>query len=99
MYHTGWRRRIKFLKLQVISRKRATNYRALSRKMTNEDKALYDSTPPCIVIRIYENIHLNVSHCLVYYYRREIPLYLYRVAKTHMMPYLYRSFSGKQPYN
>ena len=23
----------------------------------------------------------------------------YRVAKTHMMPYLYRSFSAKEPYN
>jgi len=23
----------------------------------------------------------------------------YRVAKTHRMPYLYRSFSAKEPYN
>jgi len=36
------------LKLQVISRKRATNHRALLRKITYEDKASYDSTPPCI---------------------------------------------------
>ena len=35
------------LKLQVILRKRATNYRALLRKMTLEDKASYDSTAPC----------------------------------------------------
>jgi len=35
-------------KLQVISRgKRATNYRALLQKMTYEDKASYNSTPPC----------------------------------------------------
>jgi len=34
--------------LQVIFRKRATSYRALLRKMTYEDKASYDSTPPCI---------------------------------------------------
>jgi len=34
-------------KLQVIFRKRATNYRALLRKMTYEDKAPYDPTPPC----------------------------------------------------
>jgi len=27
--------------------KRATNYRALRRKMTYKDKASYDSTPPC----------------------------------------------------
>ena len=26
-------------------------------------------------------------------------LYTYRVAKTHRMPYLYRSFSAKNPYN
>ena len=44
---TGWRRLIGCLKLQVIIRKRATNYRALLRKMTYEDKASYDSTPPC----------------------------------------------------
>ena len=44
---TGWRRLIGCLKLQVIFRKRATNYRALLRKMTYEDKASYDFTPPC----------------------------------------------------
>ena len=42
---TGWRRLIGCLQLQVISRKRATTYRALLRKMTYEDKASYDSTP------------------------------------------------------
>ena len=44
---TGWRRPIGCLKLQVIFRKRATNYRALLRKITYKDKASYDSTPPC----------------------------------------------------
>jgi len=33
--------------LQVIFRTRATNYRTLLRKMIYEDKASYDSTPPC----------------------------------------------------
>jgi len=33
--------------LQVIFRKRATNYRALLRKMTCKDKASYGSSPPC----------------------------------------------------
>ena len=33
--------------MQVIFRKRATNYRALLRKMTCKDKASYDATPPC----------------------------------------------------
>ena len=44
---TEWRRLIGCLKLQVILRKRATNYRALLRKMTYRDKASHDSTPPC----------------------------------------------------
>ena len=47
---TGWRRPIGCLKLQVIFRKRATNYSALLRKMTYEDKASYESTPPCMYI-------------------------------------------------
>jgi len=47
MGHTGWWRLIGCLKLQVIFRKRATNYRALLWKTTYEDKASYDSTPPC----------------------------------------------------
>ena len=36
-----------FLEVQVNFRKRATNYRALSRKMTYKDKASYGSSPPC----------------------------------------------------
>jgi len=52
--HTGWRGLIGCLKLEVIFRKRATYYRAVLRKTTYEDKAFYDSTPPCIT-------HMNVS--------------------------------------
>jgi len=48
---TGWRILIGCLKLQVIFCKRATKYRALLRKMTYEDKAAYDSTPPCTKFR------------------------------------------------
>ena len=44
---TGWRRLTGCLKLQVIFRKRASNYRALLRKITCKDKTSYDSTPPC----------------------------------------------------
>ena len=44
--NTGWRIPIVCLELQVIYRKRATNYRALLRKMTENDKASYDPTPP-----------------------------------------------------
>jgi len=43
---TGWRKLIGCLKLHVIYRKRASNYMALWRKMSCEDKASYDSTPP-----------------------------------------------------
>jgi len=43
----GWRRPIGCLKVQVIFRKRATNCRALLRKMAYGDKASYRSTPPC----------------------------------------------------
>ena len=43
--HTGWRRLIGSPKLQVIFRKRATNYRALLWKVTYEDKGYYESSP------------------------------------------------------
>ena len=45
--HTGCRRLIGYLKLQVIFRKRATNSRALLRKMTYGDKASSVTAPPC----------------------------------------------------
>jgi len=42
-----WRRPAGCLRLQVIFRKRANNYRALLQVMTSEDKASYGSLPPC----------------------------------------------------
>jgi len=64
---TGWRRPIGCLKLQVIFRKRATNYRALWQKMTYEDKASYDSTPPCtynarLLSHMNASCHIWMSH-------------------------------------
>ena len=44
---TGWRRLIGHLKLGVIFRKRATNYRALLRKLTYTHEASYGCSPPC----------------------------------------------------
>ena len=44
---TGWQRCIGCLKLQVFFRKRATNYRDLLWKLTYNDKASYESSPPC----------------------------------------------------
>ena len=46
-YSNGILQHIECLKLQVIFRKRATNYRALLQNLSYTDKALYDSTPPC----------------------------------------------------
>ena len=45
MHATGWRSPIGCLKLQVIFRKRATNYRVLLQKTTYKDKASYESSP------------------------------------------------------
>jgi len=47
--YTGWPRPIGCLKLQVNFHKRASDYKALLRKMTYKDKASYGSSPPCIV--------------------------------------------------
>ena len=47
--HTGWRRCIGCLKLQVNFRKRATNYRALLRKNDLwRQGILWGSSPPCM---------------------------------------------------
>ena len=44
---TGWSRLVGCPKLQVIFRKRATNYKALLRKIACEDKGFYDATTLC----------------------------------------------------
>jgi len=61
---TGRRRCIGRLKLQGSVRKRATNYRALLRKMTYKDKASHGSSPPCrreregARVRLIEGVHV-----------------------------------------
>jgi len=69
---TGWRRPIGCLKLQVIFRKRATNYRALFREMTYKDKASHGCSPPCNVlssthllrcVAVYRRVSLYVAVC------------------------------------
>jgi len=57
---TGWRRRIGCLKLQDIFHQRATIYRFLLHKVTFEDKASYDSTPPCRLTCTYIYIHIHL---------------------------------------
>ena len=56
-----WRRLTGCLKLQVIFRKRATNYRALLQKITYEDTASYDSTPRVIGCLIFIGHFLQMS--------------------------------------
>jgi len=51
------RRPIGCLKLQVIFRKRATNYRALLQKMTCKNVAPHVSSPPCIFC------NSSATHC------------------------------------
>jgi len=63
---TGWRRPIGCPKLQMISHKKATNYRALLPKKIYEDKASYVSSPLCSMcecvcmytyVRVYRYTH------------------------------------------
>jgi len=81
---TGWRRQIGCLKLQVIVRKRVTNYRALLRKMTYKDKASYESSPPCIKLGDPQRDIVRGSHT----YMRVGYWYIMRVrdSYTHMIP-------------
>ena len=58
--------------MQVIFGKRATNYRALLRKMTYKDKASYGFSPPCMCFmcacaRMCACVHLYVSVCVYAY--------------------------------
>jgi len=74
---TGWRRPIGCLKLQVTFRKRATNYVALLRKMTNKDKASCGSTPPC-----------SIPTTMYRYGNIFILSYLYVCMYTHIFVYI-----------
>jgi len=81
---TGWRRPIGCLKLQVIFRKRATDYRALLRKITYEDKASYDSTPLCTA----KESHLHEQS--------RLSRYIYICTDRYM--YIYINFTKKCKY-
>ena len=82
VFCTGWWRLIGCLKLQVIFRKRATNYRALLRKMTCEYKTSYDSPPPCNArIDIYTRTYTVYIFCTYNVYT--VCLYGYIHKHTH----------------
>ena len=59
LVHRGWRRCIGCFKLQVSFHERATNYWALLRKMTYEDKASYAS---CHLVGAYPHPHSVIHH-------------------------------------
>ena len=95
--NTGWRRPIGCLKLQVIFRKRATNHRALLRKMTYKDKASYDSLPPCTctkpktaavadsVMEFYIYMYIY-EYIFIYMY---IHVYMYTCVHIYIWKYMY----------
>jgi len=87
---TGWRRLIGCLKLQFIFCKRATNYRALLRKMTYKDKQSYASSLPCTCdtcetcpIQVCDMTHLHVMCIYIHMTCRYTCIYI------HMLWYIY----------
>jgi len=92
-------------KLQVIVCKRATNYRALLRKMTCEDKASYGSLPPCIgCIHRAPTIVCKRALQLVDLLRKMTCNVRHPVGLRHRVSYVCigrliscRSFSAKEP--
>ena len=80
---TGWRRLIGCLKLQVIFCKRATNFKALLRKMTYKDEASYGISPLCNVLRcllVNTHTHTHIYICIylyIYILYMNINMYIY----------------------
>jgi len=69
------------LKLQVIFRKRATDYKVLLRKMTYKDKASYNSTPPCMTWS-----HIPLWNDPIYHYGM-IPYTIMKWHSTNVVVY------------
>ena len=85
---TGWRRLIGSLKSQVLCCNRATNYRALLRKMTYKNKVSCDSTPPCRGMYLF----LSDSLCSSLFLSHSVFLHLSltRFFSIHVFLYKYR---------
>jgi len=80
---TGWRRLIGSFKLQVIFRKRASNYSALLWKVTYEDKGSYESSPPYIQVYCSQ---LNALSLLLRMHSTHITHTLFRLTPhTHSL--------------
>jgi len=86
MVDTGWRRLIGCLKLWVIFRKSATNYRALLQKVTYEDTASYDSMPPCITCKRIRILVISTTN-IIYVYTYIIHIFLYTYMFMYMLTY------------
>ena len=110
--HTGWRRPIRCLILWITFRKLATNYRALLRKMTQKDKASYESLPPCkrgphghSLNLSYSNIYMHI-HAFMYTPTIFMNIHKYSHLHTythtifihiHVYIHAYRRHSSSQP--
>jgi len=70
-------------KLQVIFLKRATYCRALFRKMTYKDKALYDPTPPCMQ---WELLMFNMTRKKGKKKKRMLPLQCEHSLLVYLLP-------------
>jgi len=81
---TGWRRPIGCLTLHFPPRERATNSRALLRKITCKDQAFYASSPLC-----------NVCKTCVHQRMQIVTMHIISRCKTHRTPQVAGFFCGK----
>ena len=94
---TGWRRLIGSPKLQIIFHKRATNYRALLRKMTYKDKGSHESSPPCshttvsiynVANSVYCSVLPRVTVCGSVLQRVAVMLFFIVISLSHTQPHI-----------
>ena len=81
---TGWRRLIGCLESQVVFRKRATSDMALLWKMTCEDHASYDSTPPCTTRHIKWGCVVSRTSQIGYFFPHNLFMTLVRDTCMHL---------------
>ena len=92
VWNTEGQKSIGCLRLQVIFRKRATNYRALVRKITYKDEAFNGSSPPCITTFVTGSVWLLLA-CRT----RKRSRALLRTSKALLQYWHIKSFLQKSP--